>query len=174
MILPLYLQSVHNREFERNLLHMHTAGSYCCQNVHHKQPQQVIDFRLFLRALYLSWHNILISEVTSIHVNNTTKNTQPTSVCAFSWHADSRKRNTSTVAWFWASNTVWMRSALFWDFTQRRLVVSCRRFETTVGGGEILTAVLLKIQVIWAVDWSFYLHLQGQQPRIHYVPPKRP
>ena len=45
-----------------------------------------------------------------------------------------------------------MRSALFWDFTQRRLVVSCRRFETTVGGGEIHTAVLLKIQVIWGVS----------------------
>ena len=42
-----------------------------------------------------------------------------------------------------------MRSAHFWDFAQRRLVVSWRRFGTTVVGGEILTAVLLKIQVIW-------------------------
>ena len=41
-----------------------------------------------------------------------------------------------------------MRSALFWDFTQRRLVVSCRRFAKTVDGCEILTAVLVKIQVI--------------------------
>jgi len=41
--------------------------------------------------------------------------------------------------------------ALFWVFTQRRLVVSCRRFRTTVGGCEILTAVLVKIQVIWDV-----------------------
>ena len=38
------------------------------------------------------------------------------------------------------------------DFTQRRLIVSCRRFGTTVGGGEILTAVLVKIQVIWDVS----------------------
>jgi hypothetical protein len=73
-------------------------------------------------------------------------------VCAFSWHADSRKRNTSIVAWFQAMNAVWMRSALFWDFTQRRLVVSCRRFGTTVGGGAILPAVLVKIQVIWDVS----------------------
>jgi hypothetical protein len=44
-----------------------------------------------------------------------------------------------------------MRSALFWDFTLRRLVVSCRRFGTKVGGCEILTAVL-KIQIIWDVS----------------------
>jgi len=43
-----------------------------------------------------------------------------------------------------------MWPALFWDFTQRWLVVSCRRFGT-VGGCEILTAVLVKIQVIWDV-----------------------
>jgi hypothetical protein len=34
-----------------------------------------------------------------------------------------------------------------WDFTQRRLVVSCRRFGTAVGGGEILTAMLVKIHL---------------------------
>jgi len=45
-----------------------------------------------------------------------------------------------------------MISAHFWDFTQRRLVVSCRRYGTTVGGGEILTAVLVKMQVIWDVS----------------------
>ena len=39
-----------------------------------------------------------------------------------------------------------MWSALFWDFTQRRLVVSCRRFAKTVGGCEILKAVLVKIR----------------------------
>jgi len=44
-------------------------------NVHHKQPQQVIDFSLFLRALYLLWNNFLISEITSTHLNNTTKKT---------------------------------------------------------------------------------------------------
>ena len=76
------------------------------------------------------------------------ENSLSTSICAFSWHADSRKRNTPTVAWFQASNAVWMRSALFSDFTQRRLVVSCRRFAKTVDGCEILTAVLVKIQVI--------------------------
>jgi len=46
-----------------------------------------------------------------------------------------------------------MRYALFWgDFTQRRLIVSCRHFGTTVGGGEIVIAVLVKIQVIWDVS----------------------
>jgi len=41
-----------------------------------------MDFSLFLLALYLSWDNFLSSEVTSIHVNNTTKKTpcQPQSV----------------------------------------------------------------------------------------------
>ena len=37
-------------------------------------------------------------------------------------------------------------------FPQRRLVVSCRRFETTVGGGEIFTAVLVKIEAMWGVS----------------------
>ena len=66
--------------------------------------------------------------------------------------ADSRTRNTSIVARFQATNAVWMRSVLFWDFMQRRLVISCLRFGTTVGGGEILTAVLVKIQVIWDIS----------------------
>jgi hypothetical protein len=44
-----------------------------------------------------------------------------------------------------------MRSALFWDVTQRRLLVSCRRFGTTVGGGEILTVVVVEMRVIWDV-----------------------
>ena len=44
-----------------------------------------------------------------------------------------------------------MRSALFWDFTERRLVVPCRRFGRTFGGFGILTAVLMRIQVIWDV-----------------------
>jgi hypothetical protein len=43
-----------------------------------------------------------------------------------------------------------MRFVLFWDF-MRRMVISCLRFGTTVGGGEILTAVLVKIQVIWDI-----------------------
>ena len=48
-------------------------------NVHHKQPQQVMDFSLFLLALYLLWDNFLMSEVTSIHVNMKTP-CQPQSV----------------------------------------------------------------------------------------------
>ena len=53
--------------------------------VNHKQPQQVMDFSLFLFALYLLWDNFLISEMTT---NNTTKKTpcQPQSV-----HANIRK-----------------------------------------------------------------------------------
>ena len=59
-------------------------------------------------------------KMTSIHVNRTTKHP-----------ADGKKRNTTTVAWFQATNAVWMRFALVWDFTQR-LVVSCLRFGATV------------------------------------------
>ena len=61
-----------------------------------------------------------------------------------------------------------MRSALFWDFTQRRLIVSCRRFGTTV--------VVKFLQRCWwrfkssgtfrPVEWSIYLHLQGHQPKM--------
>ena len=97
LTLPLYLQSIHNKESERNL---HTAGSCSslteCSlgmpsmfslllltvNVHHKQPQQVVDFSLFLPALYLLWDTFLISEMTSVHGNKNTKKTpcQPQSV----------------------------------------------------------------------------------------------
>jgi len=48
------------------------------------------------------------------------------------------------------------------------LVVSCC-FWTIVGGGEILTGVLVNIKssgVFHPVDWSIYLHLQGQQPQM--------
>ena len=110
LCLPLYLQSIHNKEFERNL---HTAGSYSslseCSlgihsvfsllfltvNVHHKQPHQMVDFSLFILTLYLLWDNFLISEMTSIQVNNTKTPCQP--VCEFSWHGDSIQRNTSTI-----------------------------------------------------------------------------
>ena len=34
-----------------------------------------MDFSLFLLALYLLWDNYLTSEMTTIHVNNTTKKT---------------------------------------------------------------------------------------------------
>jgi hypothetical protein len=52
------------------------------ENVNHKQPSQVMDFSLFLLALYLLWENFLVSEMTSIHMNNTTKKTlcQPQSL----------------------------------------------------------------------------------------------
>jgi len=63
--------------------------------VHHKQPQQVMDFSLFIFALYLLWDNFLISEMTT---NNTTKKTPCQPVCAFLSHANSRKRNISRVA----------------------------------------------------------------------------
>ena len=78
--LPLYLQSIHNKKFERNLLHLRTAASCsslskCSLGIHSM-------FILFLLAFYQLWDNFLISETTSIHVNNTTKKTlcQPQSV----------------------------------------------------------------------------------------------
>jgi hypothetical protein len=50
-----------------------------------------------------------------------------------------------------------MKSALFWDFTQRRLVVSCRRFGTRIGY-EIFTAVL-KIYITWDVSPCWLINL---------------
>jgi len=44
-------------------------------NVYHKQSHQVMDFSLFLLALYLSWDNFRISEMSSISKNKTTKKT---------------------------------------------------------------------------------------------------
>jgi len=76
-------------------------------NVHYKQPQQVMDFGLFLLALYLLWDNFLISEVTSIHVNSTTKKTpcRPQPVHSLGMLI-AENIYTSTVAWFQASNSV--------------------------------------------------------------------
>jgi hypothetical protein len=62
-----------------------------------------------------------------------------------------------------------MRSALFWDFVQRQLIVSYRRFGTTVGGCEILTAVFVKDQVIWDISACRLVNLpssQGQRPKL--------
>ena len=72
---PLYLQSIPNKEFERNLLHLHTAGSYlllaeCSLEIH-------LMFSLFLLALYLLWDDFLISEMTSIHMKNMKTPSQP-------------------------------------------------------------------------------------------------
>ena len=50
--LPLYLQSIHNKEFERNL---HTAGSYLSLS------ECSLVVQPFLLALYLLWDNFLIS-----------------------------------------------------------------------------------------------------------------
>ena len=68
----------------------------------------------------------------------------------------------------------------FWgDFTQRRLIVSCQRFGTTVGGGEILTAVLVKIQVIWDVSPCWLVNLPASsgstaQDVTFFVPSSHP
>jgi hypothetical protein len=45
-----------------------------------------------------------------------------------------------------------LSSSFYWDVTQRVLLVSYRRFGTTGGGGEIITAVLVKIKVMWEVS----------------------
>jgi len=140
-----------------------------CQNVHHKQPQQVVEFSRNLFALYLLWDNFLISEMTWIHVNNTTKKTpcQPQTVHS---HLMLIAENVTLPHWrVQALNAVQIKSALFWDVTQRRLVVSCWRFGTKLGGCEILTAVLVKIQISGTfrpVDWLIYRHLQGQQSKM--------
>jgi len=61
-------------------------------DVHHKQSQQVMDFSLFLLALYLSWGNFLNSEMTREQHNK-----ENTLLIA-------ENINTSTVAWFQATN----------------------------------------------------------------------
>ena len=119
-----------------------------------------MDFSLFLLALYQLWDNFLTSEMTSIGMNNTTKNTpcQPQSVhCLGMLIAE----NVTLPQWRdfrLRTRCIW-DLRFFWDFTHRRLVVFCRRFETTVGGCEIPTAVLVKIQVIWDVAPCWLVNL---------------
>ncbi len=154
--MPLYFQSIHNKEFERNLLHLHTAGSYSsCVRMFTRHTLDVqpsvlnCECSSWTASISDGFHCSVSScslpvvgqfsyiwndQHTSEQHNK--ENSLPTSICAFSWHADSRKRNTPTVAWFQASNAVWMRSALFSDFTQRRLVVYCRRFGLHLQGQQ--------------------------------------
>ena len=69
------------RRFTRHTLDVQPSNCECSSQ-HHKQPQQVMVSSLFLLSFYLLWDNFLISEMASIHVNNTTKKTpcQPQSV----------------------------------------------------------------------------------------------
>jgi hypothetical protein len=61
------------------------------------------------------------------------------------------------VARFQASAALWMRYSLFWEFTQRRLVVRYRRFGTTyrphLAGSSIPRRMLgtLRCPVIWGM-----------------------
>jgi len=109
-----------------------------------------MDFSLFLLVLYLSRDNFLISEMTSIHVNNTTKKTpyQPQSVHSLCMLI-AENVYTSMVARFQASNAVWMRSLGFYAVSIGSFLHS---FRDNNCGGKILTAVLVKIQVIWDVS----------------------
>ena len=59
--------------FTRHTLYSYVQPSDLTVNVHHKQPQQVMDFKLFLLAIYLLWDNFLIPEMTGIHANRTKK-----------------------------------------------------------------------------------------------------
>ena len=43
----------------------------------------------------------------------------------------SKRHHSFSFAWFQASAAMWMRSAIFCDFTQRGMMVSYRRFGTT-------------------------------------------
>jgi len=152
---------------------------HCFQNVHHKQPQQVMNFSLFLLALYQLWDNFLVSEMTGIDVNNT-KNTpcQPQRVHCLGMLI---YRKTLTLPQW---RDFRLRTRCIWDLRSFGILRSvdwwffCRRFETTVGDWEIPTAVLVKIQVIWDVApcWPANLPSSGSTvPRWrHCVPPKRP
>jgi hypothetical protein len=128
----------------------------------------VMEFSLNLFALYLLWDNLLISEMTWIHVNNTTKKTplQPQTV-----HSHLMLISENLILPHWrvqALNAVQIKSQIFWDVTQRRLVVSCRRFGTKVGGCEILQRCWWRFisGTFRPVDWLIYLHLQGQQSKM--------
>jgi len=54
-----HYQSIHNKEFERNLLHLHIAAS--CLSLSESSLGIHSMFSLFLLALYLLWDNFLIS-----------------------------------------------------------------------------------------------------------------
>jgi len=138
-------------------------------NVHHKQPQQVIDFSLFLCALYLLWNNFLISEMTSKHMNNTTKKTpcQPQSV-----HSLGMLIENVTLPQL-LDFGLWTRS--IWDLRFFGILRSVDWWFLADVSGQQLVVVKFSQRCWWRfkssgtyrpVVWSIYLHLQGQQSKM--------
>jgi len=124
-------------------------------------------FQPFLLALYLLWDNFLISEMTTIHVNNTTKKTpcQAQSVHSLGMLIAENQHFLSGVISGFGRGVNEICAIL------RFYAASVGSFLPTFrdnGGGEFFTAVLVKIQVIWDV-WpcrlSVYPHLQGRQSK---------
>ena len=130
-----------------------------------------MEFSLFLLALYLLWDNFLISEMTSTHVNNTTKKTpcQPQSVHSLGM----LRAENATLPHL---RDIWLRTRYKWDtrFWGGILRSVDWQFLVDVSGQQ---SVVVKFsQRCWwrfkssgtfrPVDWSIYLHLQGQQPKM--------
>ena len=88
-------------------------------------------------ALYLLWDNFLISEMTSIYVNNMKTPCQPQSLHFLDMLI---AENVTLPQLHSCCDLLGFYTALIGSF--------CRRFAKVVGGCEILTAVLVKIQVI--------------------------
>ena len=118
--------------------------------------------------IVLLWDNFVMSEITSIQVNNTTKKTPCHLQSVLSLGMLIAENLTLPRASFQASDAVWMRSALFWDFTQLRLVVYCRRFGTTVGVCAIITAVLGRVAL--STGQFTFIFRANSPRRMRYVP----
>jgi len=136
------------------------------QNVHHKQPQHVMDFSLFLVALYLLWDNFLISEMTSMCMNNTTKKTP----C--------HPRSVHFLGMLIAENAILPQ--LSFERSVNEICALLGFYAASIGSflptfRDKLVVVTFSQRCSWRfrssgtfrpVDWSVYLHLQGQQPKM--------
>ena len=137
-----------------------------------------MNFSLFLLALYLLWDNFLISEMTSIHVNNTTKKMpcQPQSVHSLGM-LGAENATLPQLRDFWLQTRYkWDTRFLGGDFTQRRLMSTFRdnsrwwwNSHSSVGeDSSHLGCFALS-------TGQFTCIFRANSPRWrHYVPPKRP
>ncbi len=134
-------------------IHLIFSLLFLTVNVHHKQLQQVMDFRLFFLALYQLWDNFLISEQPA-YKWTTQENTLPTSVCAFSWHADSRKVTLPQLCDFRH------RMRCEWDLHSFEIyAASIGSFLPTFLDNSWLCNSHSSVGTFRPVDWSVYLQL---------------
>jgi len=113
------ISSEHTQQRIWNLLHLHTAGSYsslsvCSLGIH--STSSLLFLTVFITNSNTWWISAYFFLPFTCHSIVFVYLKWP----AYMWTAqqrkhpaDSRKHNTYVVAWFLATNTVWMRSALF-------------------------------------------------------------